>query len=81
MAEYQWLTTAPNPRVRATGFDAGQRGWKLHAVKATPETELKAVRFEPAACGLTAAHGWDLDLYIDQPCASRASGAETRNLH
>lgn len=28
--DHQWVTTAPNPRSPATGFDAGQRGWKPH---------------------------------------------------
>lgn len=41
----QWITTAPNPRTRATGYDAGQRGWKLHAVEASDDASLKDIRF------------------------------------
>ena len=65
---YQWLTTAPNPRSRATGHDAGQRGWKLHAVAAQPTMSLREVRFRPALCGLRARHGWGVDGFIDEKC-------------
>ena len=61
-----WLTTAPNPRSPATGFDAGRRGWKQHAVEAPSEASFKDVRLIPAACGLLPAHGWDLDLHSEQ---------------
>lgn len=63
----QWLTTAPNPRVRATGFDAGQRGWKLHAVE-TDSDSFKEIRWERALCGLQPAHGWSLDMFIEDKC-------------
>jgi hypothetical protein len=66
---FQWLTTAPNPRVPATGPDAGQRGWKLHAVKAKASDKFFALGRRPAACGVRPAHGWDLDLFIDDKCA------------
>ena len=29
---FKWMVTAPNPRHPGTGYDAGQRGWKLHAI-------------------------------------------------
>lgn len=64
----QWLTTAPNPQSPATGVDAGQRGWKLHAVD-TFEDSFKAIRFRRSACGLLPAHGWSLDLFIEDKCA------------
>jgi len=69
MAVIQWLTTEPNPRSPATGFDAGQRGWKRHAVEATDETTFAAIRFKAAACGLQPAHGWGSDLFIEDKCA------------
>lgn len=63
-----WLTTAPNPRSAATGFDAGQRSWRLHAVETT-SSSFEAIRFARALCGLQPAHGWSLDLFIDGKCA------------
>lgn len=66
---YQWLTTSPNPHVRDSGVDAGQRGWRLHAVAASEYDTLTSVRCSSAACGVRAAHGWDMDLFIDRPCA------------
>ena len=64
----QWLTTAPNPRVAPTGPDAGQRGWKLHAVETDSET-FKGVGWTRAVCGVRPAHGWGLDLFIFEKCA------------
>lgn len=77
---YQWLTTAPNPRAPAAGYDAGQRGWRLHAVKAQPDDTLQGVGRQAASCGLVPAHGWDLDLFINQPCEKcvRRVGGWTR---
>jgi hypothetical protein len=66
-----WLTTAPNPRSPATGFDAGQRGWRVHAVEAHENfkfSELNATR-HPALCGVVPAHGWGMDLFIERRCA------------
>lgn len=63
----QWLTTAPNPRTPATGHDAGQRGWKLHAVFSDSES-FKDIRFNRAACGLQPGHGWSLDMFIEDKC-------------
>lgn len=63
----QWLTTAPNPRSPATGFDAGQRGWKLHAVE-TDSDSFEEIRRVSAICGLRPAHGWSLDLFIEDKC-------------
>lgn len=62
-----WLTTEPNPRSPATGTDSGQRGWKLHAVH-TDATTFKAIRFTSALCGLLPAHGWGLDMFIEDKC-------------
>ena len=42
-----WLTTAPNPRSPATGHNAGQRGWKLHAVRAGDALAMCAARRTP----------------------------------
>lgn len=62
-----WLTTAPNPHVPGYGPDAGQRGWKLHAVDHPGETFAEMRRL-PALCGLRPAHGWSLDLFIQDKC-------------
>ena len=63
-----WLITAPNPRSPATGFDAGQRGWRLHAVEGPEGAKFSDVRHTEALCGLYPRHGWSLDLFIDQRC-------------
>lgn len=64
----EWLTTAPDPRTRATGHDAGQRGWKLHAVPAGATDTFTEVRDRTALCGLRPRHGWDLDMFIVDRC-------------
>lgn len=65
----EWLTTAPNPRSSATGFDGGQRGWRLHYVEAAKaDGTFKDIRFASALCGLRPAHGWDLDSFIEDRC-------------
>lgn len=65
----EWFTTMPNPRTSATGHDAGQRGWKLHAVELHGgERTFGEIRRCKAACGLVPAHGWSLDLFIDARC-------------
>lgn len=71
---YQWLTTAPNPAAgRGSPFwneyDQGQRGWRLHAVAASPDETLAQIRGQQAACGLLPSHGWDLDMFIERRCA------------
>jgi hypothetical protein len=67
-----WLTTAPNPRSSAMGYDAGQRGWKLHAVETTSKS-FKEIRFVSATCGLLPSHGWSLDLFIEDKCSRCAA--------
>ena len=68
-----WLTTAPNPRAPAAGYDAGQRGWRLHAVVADDSQAFKELgrgaNVAPSACGLRPRHGWSLDLFIEDKCA------------
>jgi hypothetical protein len=63
----KWLTTAPNPRSPATGVDAGQRGWKLHAVD-TPLNSFREIGKMQALCGCRPAHGWSLDMFIEDKC-------------
>lgn len=63
----KWLTTAPNPRTPATGHDAGQRGWKLHAVD-TDSDSFKEIRYARSLCGLQPRHGWSLDMFIEDRC-------------
>jgi hypothetical protein len=65
----QWVTTAPNPRVPATGVDAGQRGWKLHAVH-TDSTTFSGMGCTSPVCGLWPSHGWSLDLFIEDKCSA-----------
>ena len=66
---WQWLTTAPNPLSRSFGtFDAGQRGWRLHAVRATAETKFDQIKGQSALCGLIPRHGWDLDMFVTDRC-------------
>lgn len=69
----QWLTTAPNPLShRGTPFwseyDQGQRGWRMHAVRADESETLPQVGRRIALCGLRPAHGWDADLFINRKC-------------
>jgi len=66
-ATVQWLTTAPNPRVPATGVDAGQRGWRLHAIR-TASNSFREIRFIRSVCGVLPAHGWSLDIFIEDKC-------------
>lgn len=63
-----WLTTAPNPKSPATGFDAGQRGWRLHAVEAPEKAKFADIAKQAAVCGTRPAHGWGIDLFIDERC-------------
>ena len=67
--KYQWLTTAPNPRHPGTGYDAGQRGWRTHAVPAAIGDRLSDTKYRRALCGLRPAHGWGMDLFIEERCA------------
>lgn len=64
----EWLTTAPNPRSTDRGWDQGQRGWRLHAVRATSDEKFNALDGRRALCGVLPSHGWDLDLFIDKKC-------------
>lgn len=68
MAAIQWLTTAPNPRSPATGHDAGQRGWRLHAVWASEQDSFVILGRRRAICGLVPGHGWSLDMFIEDKC-------------
>ena len=64
----QWLTTAPNPRSSAMEYDAGQRGWRLHAVNADDSETFLSIGSRAAACGLRPAHGWSRDMFIEDKC-------------
>lgn len=68
-----WVTTAPNPRSSAMGFDAGQRGWKLHAIRGDESESFADIKRRPSLCGLIPRHGWGLDLFIEDRCARCAS--------
>lgn len=67
-SEYIWLTTAPNPRSSMKGYDAGQRGWRLHAVKGELGESFAEVSNRRSLCGMAPAYGWSLDLFIDTYC-------------
>ena len=60
---FSWLVTADDP-LRPPYWQ--QSGWKLHAVEVDPKDSCESVRFIPAACGLYARHGWDIDLLIPE---------------
>lgn len=65
-----WMTTGANPK-RDYGPDQGQMGWRLHAVVVTKEQlagKLHDIRHARAMCGIQPAHGWGMDLFIDEPC-------------
>ncbi len=64
-----WLTTQPNPRTRCNTADAGQRGWRTHAVLGEPTALFTELRFRRSLCGLLPRHGWGIDLFIDEECA------------
>ena len=65
---WQWVTTAPNPRSLATGLDDGQRGWRLHAVRATDDPNFSQLCEQSALCGLIPRHGWDLNMFVTDRC-------------
>jgi hypothetical protein len=72
-----WCTTSPHPRSRSTGYDAGQRGWRLHAVLAVDGEDYQQYKRRPALCGTAARHGWGLDMFIDEEC-TRCQNAMTK---
>ena len=66
-----WLTTGPNPKSSRTGFDAGQRGWRKHAINKdwiTTKTKFEELKNVKSVCGLLPAHGWSDDLFIEEKC-------------
>jgi len=65
---FVWVTTAPNPASRGTGYDAGQQGWKLHAVPGAESETFEQIRGRRSACGVSPSHGWSLDLFIEDRC-------------
>lgn len=67
----QWLTTQPNPRWRhkTHGADDGQRGWRLHAVRAADTETLEQIRGRRALCGMVPGTGWRLDMFIERRCS------------
>lgn len=75
-----WLTTAPNPASRATGYDAGRRGWKLHAIEADKSTKLVDIKDRRSLCGIRPAHGWGVDLFIEHVC-DRCHAQMVKRIH
>lgn len=65
---FGWFTTSPNPRSAHTGYDAGQRGWRRHAVLLEEGTTSSELRLMSSLCGLWARHGWGVDLFIEDEC-------------
>lgn len=69
MTRYEWCTTLPNPRSSMMGYDAGQRGWRLHAVPLRDgESDIPFGGRRTALCGMWPSHGWGLDLFIEDRC-------------
>ena len=66
-----WLTTGATAKRNLKA----PTGWKLHLVD-VPEEKLEGVYREKALCGLTAKHGWGLDLFINEPCFRCKKAAE-----
>lgn len=50
------------------GADAGQRGWRVHAVQAEDTETFDQIRHRRALCGLRARYGWTMDLFIVDHC-------------
>lgn len=65
---FQWMVTAPNPRHPGTGVDAGQRGWRLHAITLKRGEAYEDWKRRPALCGTWPRHGWGGDLFIEDEC-------------
>lgn len=68
-----WRSTSPNPRVISNSADAGQRGWRLHAIEARDGEKHVDYNKRIALCGLRPSHGWGVDLFIDRNCAKCAA--------
>ena len=69
----EWMVAAPNPDWRRShrsphDANAGQRGWRTHAVAAHGKESLDDVKHRVAACGLRSAHGWTIDMFIEAKC-------------
>jgi len=73
-----WLTTQPNPRSSATGVDAGQRGWRLHAVE-TERENFTDIKHLSAICGVRPKFGWGLDMFIEDHCSKCEARLHTRH--
>ena len=58
---HEWVTTG------CTTKHGDPRGWKLHAIAATPGTSIKSVAWKRSACGHIAR--WGGDLFIEKKCA------------
>lgn len=86
------LTTRPSARHSGHGWDAGQRGWRLHLVETGREMREARVSewirygnadpidVSPALCGLRPAWGWGLDLFIEDYCSRCLEIAERRGI-
>jgi len=72
----QWLTTRASGRAHTHSADAGQVGWRLHAVEAEDTDTFSGIGRRVALCGLQPRHGWSLDLFIDARCSRCAKKAE-----
>ncbi len=66
---FEWMTTSPNPRHPGTGYDAGQRGWRLHAVLMVEGESSTAYKYRTSLCGTRPRYGWGLDMFIDEQCS------------
>jgi hypothetical protein len=66
---YEWLCTE-SPKLAYTQAPSAVSGWKLHAVPmpAGKDHSLRAIGRRTAACGLQPAHGWAVDLFIEDHC-------------
>lgn len=80
----QWLTTAPHPnhhKWKTCEVDAGQRGWRTHAVRADDKETLEVIARRRSLCGLKPSHGWGVDLFIDLKCSRCERIAKANHQH
>jgi len=75
---FRWVTTSPNPRHPGTGYDAGQKGWRLHVVPMKEGETYAEYKRRPALCGTSPRHGWGLDLFIEDECSRCQSAMKKR---
>lgn len=65
ITDIAWLVTMP--KFRSLG-DMTSGGWKLHAVPGADKMTEEETNRKRSLCGIRAAHGWAIDLFIEDEC-------------